>query len=138
MTLIVVPLTSPVSLNARLAALRMELLRASAVRRRVRGGSLSALRVRVCGLAIAHPRVSAPTAGGELAPTLRQRGRPAGERARPSGRRTADGCTQLQLLRHFHIGASVTAMSFYGKYPWASHAANTRLTIGGTLLFTGK
>ena len=39
---------------------------------------------------------------------------------------------------HFHIGASVTAMGFYGKYPWASHPANTRLAIGGTLLFIGN
>src|SRR5262245_1480515 len=54
MTLIVVPLTSPVSLKARRAALRMELLRASAVSRRVRGGSLTALRVRVCGLGMTH------------------------------------------------------------------------------------
>ena len=47
-------------------------------------------------------------------------------------------CTELQLPVHFHIGASVTGMTFYGKYPWASHAANTRLAIGGTLLFIGN
>jgi predicted TIM-barrel fold metal-dependent hydrolase len=47
-------------------------------------------------------------------------------------------CTELQMPVHFHIGASVTAMGFYGKYPWASHAANTRLAIGGTLLFIGN
>ena len=47
-------------------------------------------------------------------------------------------CTELQLPVHFHIGASVTAMGFYGKYPWPSHPANTRLAIGGTLLFIGN
>ena len=47
-------------------------------------------------------------------------------------------CTELELPVHFHIGASVTAMGFYGQYPWASHAPNTRLAIGGTLLFIGN
>ena len=39
---------------------------------------------------------------------------------------------------HFHIGASVTGMTFYGQYPWESHADNTKLAIGGTLLFIGN
>lgn len=47
-------------------------------------------------------------------------------------------CTELQLPVHFHIGASVTGMTFYGKYPWPSHADNTKLAIGGTLLFIGN
>jgi uncharacterized protein len=47
-------------------------------------------------------------------------------------------CTDLHLPVHFHIGASVTGMTFYGKYPWPSHPANTRLAIGGTLLFIGN
>jgi len=47
-------------------------------------------------------------------------------------------CTELQLPVHFHIGASVTAMSFYGNYPWGSHPMNTKLAIGGTLLFIGN
>ena len=47
-------------------------------------------------------------------------------------------CTELQLPVHFHIGASVTAMSFYGQYPWDSHPMNTKLAIGGTLLFIGN
>ena len=47
-------------------------------------------------------------------------------------------CSELQLPVHFHIGASVTAMTFFGKYPWASHAQNTQLAIGGTLLFIGN
>ena len=47
-------------------------------------------------------------------------------------------CTELQLPVHFHIGASVTAMTFYGKYPWDSHPMDTKLAIGGTLLFIGN
>jgi len=47
-------------------------------------------------------------------------------------------CTDLQLPVHFHIGASVTGMTFYGSYPWPSHPPNTRLAIGGTLLFIGN
>jgi predicted TIM-barrel fold metal-dependent hydrolase len=47
-------------------------------------------------------------------------------------------CTELQLPVHFHIGASVTGMTFYGQYPWASHTPNTKLAIGGTLLFIGN
>lgn len=49
-----------------------------------------------------------------------------------------EACAGLALPVHFHIGASVTGMTFYGKYPWASHPANTRLAIGGTLLFIGN
>jgi predicted TIM-barrel fold metal-dependent hydrolase len=47
-------------------------------------------------------------------------------------------CTELRLPVHFHIGASVTGMTFYGKYPWESHGPNTKLAIGGTLLFIGN
>ena len=47
-------------------------------------------------------------------------------------------CASLRLPVHFHIGASVTAMGFYGRYPWASHPPSTRLAIGGTLLFIGN
>ncbi|CUU54597.1 Predicted metal-dependent hydrolase, TIM-barrel fold [Parafrankia irregularis] len=47
-------------------------------------------------------------------------------------------CTELRLPVHFHIGASVTTMTFYGKYPWESHSSNTKLAIGGTLLFIGN
>jgi predicted TIM-barrel fold metal-dependent hydrolase len=47
-------------------------------------------------------------------------------------------CSELQLPVHFHIGASVTGMEFYGKYPWESHGPNTKLAIGGTLLFIGN
>ena len=47
-------------------------------------------------------------------------------------------CSEMQLPVHFHIGASVTGMTFYGQYPWASHPDNTKLAIGGTLLFIGN
>jgi len=47
-------------------------------------------------------------------------------------------CTELQLPVHFHIGASATSMGFYGQYPWGSHPMNTKLAIGGTLLFIGN
>jgi predicted TIM-barrel fold metal-dependent hydrolase len=47
-------------------------------------------------------------------------------------------CTELQLPVHFHIGASVTAETFRGKYHWPSQAANTQLALSGTLLFIGN
>jgi predicted TIM-barrel fold metal-dependent hydrolase len=49
-----------------------------------------------------------------------------------------EACAGLHLPVHYHIGASVTAMGFYGRYPWASHPPSTRLAIGGTLLFIGN
>ena len=39
---------------------------------------------------------------------------------------------------HFHIGASLTTMNFFGTYPWESHDDDTKLAIGGTLLFIGN
>jgi len=39
---------------------------------------------------------------------------------------------------HFHIGASLTTMTFFGNYPWPSHDDDTQLAIGGTLLFIGN
>jgi predicted TIM-barrel fold metal-dependent hydrolase len=47
-------------------------------------------------------------------------------------------CAEEQLPVHFHIGASVTGMTFYGRYFWNSHPDNTKLAIGGTLLFIGN
>jgi len=47
-------------------------------------------------------------------------------------------CSELELPVHFHIGASVTAMTFYGQYPWDSHPMDTKLAICGTLLFIGN
>jgi uncharacterized protein len=39
---------------------------------------------------------------------------------------------------HFHIGASLTTMNYFGTYPWPSHDDDTSLAIGGTLLFIGN
>jgi predicted TIM-barrel fold metal-dependent hydrolase len=49
-----------------------------------------------------------------------------------------EACAGLQMPVHFHIGASITAMTFYGKYFWPSHSRGTRLAIGGTMLFIGN
>src|SRR4051812_16704199 len=47
-------------------------------------------------------------------------------------------CADRKLPVHFHIGASITGMTFFGRYPWESHPPNTKLAIGGTLLFIGN
>jgi predicted TIM-barrel fold metal-dependent hydrolase len=39
---------------------------------------------------------------------------------------------------HFHIGASLTTMTYFGTYPWESQDDDTKLAIGGTLLFIGN
>ncbi len=49
-----------------------------------------------------------------------------------------EACSELRMPVHFHIGASVTGMSMYEKYAWPSHHPNTRLALGGTLLFIGN
>jgi predicted TIM-barrel fold metal-dependent hydrolase len=47
-------------------------------------------------------------------------------------------CAGLHLPVHYHIGASVTGMTFYGHYFWPSQAEGTKLAIGGSLLFIGN
>jgi predicted TIM-barrel fold metal-dependent hydrolase len=47
-------------------------------------------------------------------------------------------CADRHLPVHFHIGASVTGMTFYGKYFWPSQAEGTKLAIGGSMLFIGN
>jgi predicted TIM-barrel fold metal-dependent hydrolase len=47
-------------------------------------------------------------------------------------------CAELTLPVHYHIGASITGMTFYGQYFWPSQADGTKLAIGGTLLFIGN
>jgi len=47
-------------------------------------------------------------------------------------------CSALGLPVHFHIGASLTTMTYYGTYPWPSQQQDTALAIGGTLLFIGN
>jgi predicted TIM-barrel fold metal-dependent hydrolase len=49
-----------------------------------------------------------------------------------------EACDGLELPVHFHIGASLTTMTFFDNYPWPSHDDDTKLAIGGTLLFVGN
>jgi predicted TIM-barrel fold metal-dependent hydrolase len=49
-----------------------------------------------------------------------------------------EACSALGLPVHFHIGASLTTMNYFGTYPWESHDDDTKLAIGGTLLFIGN
>jgi predicted TIM-barrel fold metal-dependent hydrolase len=49
-----------------------------------------------------------------------------------------EACSALELPLHFHIGASLTTMNFFGAYPWDSHDDDTKLAIGGALLFIGN
>ena len=44
-------------------------------------------------------------------------------------------CADLQLPVHFHIGASQTSLTFYGKYFWPSQHQNVKPAIGGSMLF---
>ena len=47
-------------------------------------------------------------------------------------------CADLHMPVHFHIGASLTTMTYFGTYPWESQDDDTKLAIGGTLLFIGN
>jgi uncharacterized protein len=47
-------------------------------------------------------------------------------------------CSALHLPVHFHIGASLTTMTYFGTYPWPSQQEDAALAIGGTLLFIGN
>ncbi|HEY3834872.1 MAG TPA: amidohydrolase family protein [Acidimicrobiia bacterium] len=49
-----------------------------------------------------------------------------------------EACSSLHMPVHFHIGASLTTMNYFGTYPWPSHDDDTKLAIGGTLLFIGN
>jgi predicted TIM-barrel fold metal-dependent hydrolase len=49
-----------------------------------------------------------------------------------------EACAALHMPVHFHIGASLTTMNYFGTYPWPSHDDDTKLAIGGTLLFIGN
>jgi uncharacterized protein len=49
-----------------------------------------------------------------------------------------EACSTFQMPVHFHIGASLTTMSYFGTYPWESHDDDIKLAIGGTLLFIGN
>lgn len=47
-------------------------------------------------------------------------------------------CVERGLPVHFHIGASLTAMNFFGKYFWQAQHENTKAAIGGSMLFIGN
>ncbi len=47
-------------------------------------------------------------------------------------------CEDLQMPVHFHIGASITAMNFYGQYFWPSQDEYVKPAIGGSMLFIGN
>jgi predicted TIM-barrel fold metal-dependent hydrolase len=49
-----------------------------------------------------------------------------------------DVCEALRLPVHFHIGASLTAMNFYGNYFWPSQHEYVKPAIGGSMLFIGN
>jgi predicted TIM-barrel fold metal-dependent hydrolase len=44
-------------------------------------------------------------------------------------------CADMDLPVHFHIGASLTAMNFYGNYFWPSQHEYVKPAIGGSMLF---
>jgi len=44
-------------------------------------------------------------------------------------------CADLHMPVHFHIGASLTAMNFYGNYFWPSQHEYVKPAIGGSMLF---
>jgi uncharacterized protein len=44
-------------------------------------------------------------------------------------------CADLSLPVHFHIGASLTSLNFYGKYFWPSLHQNLWPAVGGGMLF---
>ena len=49
-----------------------------------------------------------------------------------------EACAANQLPVHFHIGASLTAMNFYGNYFWPSQHEYVKPAIGGSMLFIGN
>ncbi len=49
-----------------------------------------------------------------------------------------DVCDDLKMPVHFHIGASLTSMNFYGEYFWASQHEYVKPAIGGSLLFVNN
>jgi uncharacterized protein len=44
-------------------------------------------------------------------------------------------CADRNLPVHFHIGASLTSLNFYGKYFWKSIHQNLKPAVGGAMLF---
>ncbi|HMD46528.1 MAG TPA: amidohydrolase family protein [Acidimicrobiales bacterium] len=44
-------------------------------------------------------------------------------------------CADLEMPVHFHIGASLTAMNFFGQYFWPSQHEYVKPALGGSMLF---
>ncbi len=44
-------------------------------------------------------------------------------------------CSDLGLPVHFHIGASVTALNYFGTYPWPSQDEYVKPAVGGSMIF---
>ena len=67
---------------------------------------------------------------------------PPGPRLTGPGQRAWDPlwevCADLELPMHFHIGASLTAMNFFGQYFWESQDEYVKPAIGGAMLFIGN
>ena len=49
-----------------------------------------------------------------------------------------EACESLNMPVHFHIGASITAMNFFGQYFWPSQDVYVKPAIGGSMLFIGN
>jgi predicted TIM-barrel fold metal-dependent hydrolase len=49
-----------------------------------------------------------------------------------------EACATLSLPLHFHIGGSLTVMTFFDNYAWPSHDDDTQLAIQGSMLFIGN
>jgi predicted TIM-barrel fold metal-dependent hydrolase len=47
-------------------------------------------------------------------------------------------CADLGMPLHFHTGASVKAMTYFGEDPWSSHDDHTKLALGSALLTLGN
>ena len=61
----------------------------------------------------------------------------AGSPTSPAGRGTRSGrsAPTSSCPVHFHIGASLTAINFYGQYFWPSLHDNIKPAVGGSMLF---
>jgi uncharacterized protein len=46
-----------------------------------------------------------------------------------------EACADLRMPVNFHIGASVSAMSWFGSTPWPSQGPNQKLAIGSAMMY---
>lgn len=49
-----------------------------------------------------------------------------------------EACAALDLPVNFHIGASATALNFFGVNGWPSHSEEAKFAIGDSLMFMGN